>query len=53
MPGHAEKAASDADGTYGFAADLVAPGDWTLELTAKVPGKDEPVHDTLALHVEK
>lgn len=53
MPGHASKAASDSDGTYGFAADLVAAGDWTLELTAHVPNKEEAIHNTLELVVEK
>ena len=54
MPGRAEKIAPDADdGIYQFAADLVASGNWALDLTAHAPNKDEPVHDTLEFHVEK
>ena len=53
MQGHVEKIASDNDGNYQFASDFVTPGNWMLELTAQVPNKEEPVHDTLELHVEK
>lgn len=53
MPGHAAKMAPDGKGNYRVAADVVAPGEWVLELTAKVPGEKEPVKGSLNFQVVK
>jgi hypothetical protein len=53
MLGHAEKLPSDADGSYRFSVHAVAPGDWVLDLTAHVPGTQQPVHGLLPFKVEK
>ena len=53
MEGHAVKMTSDATGNYRFAADVVAPGEWILDLTARLKGEKEPIQGSLTLQVVK
>jgi len=53
MAGHATKMISDTVGAYRIAADVVAPGEWVLDLTAQVPDEKEPVHGSLKFQVVK
>lgn len=53
MPGHVVKMSPDADGNYRVAADVVAPGEWILDLTAQVPEEKGSVQGSLKLQVVK
>ena len=53
MPAQAKTLAPDANGNYQFACDITAPGDWTLDLSAQVPGETEPVTGMLKFQVVK
>lgn len=53
MQGNAVKMTPDAQGNYRFAADVVAPGEWVLDLTARVKGEKEPVQGSLKFQVVK
>ena len=53
MDGHVVKMPVDANGHYRFAADVVAPGEWILNLSAQVPGEKETVQSSLKFQVVK
>lgn len=53
MQGEAVKMAPDAEGNYRFAANVVAPGEWVLNLTARVQGVQEPIQGSLTFQVVK
>lgn len=53
MQGEAVKMTPDAEGNYRFAANVVAPGEWVLNLTAYVQGEKEPVQGSLTFQVVK
>jgi nitrogen fixation protein FixH len=53
MQGEAVKMTPDAEGNYRFAANVVAPGEWVLNLTAHVQGEKDAVQGSLTFQVVK
>jgi len=53
MPAQVKALPPDTNGNYQFASDVTMPGDWELDLSATVPGQQDPIHGTLKFQVVK
>jgi hypothetical protein len=53
MPGQVKAMTPDANGIYRFAGDVTMAGSWQLDLSATVPGENEPVAGTLKFQAVK
>ena len=51
MPGQVKALTPDENGNYRFACDVTMAGAWQLDLSATVPGEQDPVHGTIKFSV--
>ena len=53
MPSPSKASGSDSNGHYQISCTVLEPGNWTLDLSAQVPSKKEPITGTLKFQVVK